>query len=273
MTHGYPVEILPKKEYELRLDIHSLLQVYPNLYVVRRIDGSRENLICQIDGDYVLSDEALKKIGVANFSVNLLGGNFDTERHLSYRPFDHITKLWDGEDIIRLAISEDMFEIKDSCFAVYYKVDDFLKFPMKQEVPFNKETEYTAFRTRAVANGADERYFEAFNKGITIVFPVNQRANHMPTYCNYWHVTFDTYSFDSPQIPIENNDSHGPIKRILRHLRHDFLTMQGIIKIPEYDTIAPYFYQKGKCNVLRRKFTTYVYRMGRLCKNRLKINL
>ena len=269
MAQNYPVEILPRKEYELNLDIPSILKAYPDLYVSRRIDGVKEELVEELDGDYVLRDKVLEKIGVANFSVNLLGGNFNTERHISYRPFDHITRPWDGEDV-RHAISEDMFEIKDPCFAVYYKVDDFLKFPMKQEIPFNKEAEYTAFRTRAVANGADERYFEAFNKGITLTLPVNQRVNHMPTYCNYWHVTFDTYSFDNPQMPIGNNDSHGPIRRILRHLRHDFLTMQGIINIPEYDAIAPYFYQKGKGNVLKRKFITCVCRMGRLFQNGLE---
>jgi hypothetical protein len=63
MVRNYPVEILPRKEYELNLDIPSMLKAYLDLYVSRRIDGVKEEL----DGDYVLQDKVLEKIGVANF--------------------------------------------------------------------------------------------------------------------------------------------------------------------------------------------------------------
>ena len=270
MANSYPVEILPKREYELKLDIHSLMKVYPNLCVSRRIDGEREKLVIPFDGDYVLSVEALKKVGVANFSVNLLGACFDTDAHIQFRPIgDTFTQSWNGNDL-SFEITEDLYERKEPCFAVFYNVKGFLEFPVKQEVTFVKENDYIAFRAKAIANGAEEKYVEAFKKGEKTSLPVHQRANHMPTCSNYWHVTFDMYSFDNPQVPIDNNDSHAPIKRILRLLRHDFLTMQGIINISEYDTIAPYFYLKGKCNVLKRKYTTCVKMLQRLSKRGLK---
>lgn len=257
MAHSYPVEILPKKEYELRLDIPSILKVYPNLYVSRRIDGAMEDMTIDFDGDKVLSDMALEKVGVANLSVNLLGALFDTTQHILYKPFRcAFTDNWNGGEL-QFDITDDMYERKEPCFAVYYNVKAFLEFPMTQSVLFQKEKEYIAFRTKAIVNGADERYFKAFEKGETIKFPVSQRANHMPTCCNYWHVTFDTYSFDNPNVPISSQDSSGPIKRVLRLLRHDFLTQKGIVEVPRYDTIPSCFYCRDWRSVCKRKVITF----------------
>ena len=111
----------------------------------------------------------------------------------------------------------------------------------------------TAMKNEEVKNPDDE----AFEKGETIEFPVTQSANHMPTCCNYWHVTFDTYSFDNPNIPIGSQDSSGSIKRILRLLRHDFLTLQGIVDIPEYDTIPSCFYYHDRRSIFKRKVIAF----------------
>lgn len=257
MAHSYPLEILPKKEYELRLDIPSISKVYPNLYVSRRIDGAIDEFTIGFDGDRVLSDKALGSVGVANFSVNLLGALFDTTRHILYRPLSIAFKEnWNGGEL-PFVITDDMYERKEPCFAVYYNVKAFLEFPMKQHVQFQKEKEYIAFRTKAIANGADDKYFKAFEKGETIEFPVTQSANHMPTCCNYWHVTFDTYSFDNPNIPLGGQDSSGSIKRVLRLLRHDFLTLQGIVDIPEYDTIPSCFYYHDRRSIFTRKVIAF----------------
>lgn len=257
MAHGYPVEILPKKKYELRLDILSILKVYPNLYVSRRIDGAKDDLTIEFDGDRVLSDRALNNVCTANFSVNLLGALFDTNRHIHYRPFmGAFTDNWDGSEL-QFEISDDMYEKKEPCFAVYYNVKDFLEFPMKQTVQFQKENDYIAFRAKATTNGSDEKYFKAFEKGETIEFPVTQRANHMPTCCNYWHVTFDTYSFDDPNVPIDSRDSRSTIKRVLKFLRHEFLTRQGIVDVPANDAIPSCFYCHNWNSKIMRKLIIF----------------
>lgn len=60
MAESYPEKILPKSNYILEMDIPQLLKVYPNLYVARRIDGDKHQLVLQVDGDNILSDAALR---------------------------------------------------------------------------------------------------------------------------------------------------------------------------------------------------------------------
>lgn len=258
MAESYPEKILPKSNYILEMDIPQLLKVYPNLYVARRIDGDKHQLVLQVDGDNILSDAALRATNVANFSVNLIGGLFDAGNHIQYRPLqDDITKPWKGECVT----SNDMdskYEIKEPCFAVYYKIADFINFPLIQEMNFQSENDFMGFKAIAAANRKEDIYLNAFSKGKIVELPVKKKVNHAPTICNYWHLVLDTYPYENPNTAISTSDTKGPYKRILRHLRSDFLTKWGVFEIKQSDTINKCFYLCGRKNELFRKVKYYV---------------
>lgn len=271
MALSYPIEILPRNEYELRLDIPLLLRAYSNLYVARRIDGEREKCIYQIDGDFLLLDEALDGISAANFSVNLLGGCFDVERHNHCRPLTKSFSIpWNGEEV-PTDISEDMFELKHPCFAVYYEVEEYLKFPLEETITLNKDKDYQAFITKEKAKGVEDKYLNAFKKGEPMIFAVNKKVNHMPTYCNYWHVTLDTYSFDALQTPIMSSGNRNSIDRMLKFMRHNFLTMRCVFDTPEFDILSQCFYYQGNFNVIMRKFIPIVQRIRNVQKRLMEL--
>ncbi len=258
MPESYPEEILPKSNYILEMDISKLIKVYPSLYVARRIDGDKHQLVIKVDGDDVLSDAALKTTNVANFSVNLIGGLFDANNHIQFRPLqDDITKQWRGEAISPNDMDRK-YEIKEPCFAVYYKITDFIKFPLIQEMSFQSENDFLGFKAIAGANRRDETYLKAFSKGKMVELPVKKKVNHIPTICNYWHLVLDTYPYENPQIPINTSDTKGPYKRILRHLRSDFLTKWGEFEIRNNNTINKCFYLCGKKNELMRKAILFI---------------
>ena len=178
MPESYPEEILPKSNYILEMDISKLIKVYPSLYVARRIDGDKHQLVLKVDGDDVLSDAALKTTNVANFSVNLIGGLFDANNHIQFRPLqDDITKQWRGEAISPNDMDRK-YEIKEPCFAVYYKITDFIKFPLIQEMSFQSENDLLGFKAIAGANRRDETYLKAFSKGKIVELPVKKKVNH-----------------------------------------------------------------------------------------------
>jgi len=239
----YPAEILPRQEYVLKMDMPKLIEAYPDLYVVRRIDGDKRSLVVKFDGDDVLLDLAYTSM-VANLSVNLIGGPFVVDSHLSFHPTNkEITKDWNGEEV-EIAILEGNYEVKEPCFPVYYKAKDFLEFPSFQEMTFHKENDFIVFKTKSVDNPLHEVYLNGFKKGETIKLPVKKLVNHAPTFCNYWHVVLDTCSFERPDTPIDTSDSNKPHNRILKQLRHDFLTKWGVFDIKTTYQIASSFYTK-----------------------------
>ena len=254
MPKNYPTAILPNKDYLLEMDIPQLVKVYPNLYVVRRIDGDRNQLVDQVSGDNVLSDAALKNVNVANFSVNLVGGLFHVNGHLEFRPVSgDITKRWKGEKVT-LEDFNGKFEIKDPCFAVYYKIKDFIEFPLIQNMTFQSQKEFIGFKAKVAANHIEETYLNAFEKGKTIDLPVKKNVNHIPTICNYWHLVLDTYPYERPEIPIDPSETSKPYRRILKFLRSEFLTKCALFEINQTHSIHRCFYQRGGKYALLRKW-------------------
>lgn len=245
MYKKYPASILPNKEYLLEMDMPQLLKVYPNLYAVRRIDGDKDQLVIQFSNDKILAAAALENVNVANLSVNLVGGLFIVNGHLEFRPISNdVTKQWKGEKV-SLEELNGKYEVKDSCFAVYYKIKDFIIFPLMQDMTFQTEKDFIGFKAKAAENHVEETYLQAFERGKTINLPVKKKVNHKPTICNYWHLVFDTYPYERPNTPIGTSETSKPYKRILKHLRNDFLTKCGTFEIEQTFTIHKCFYLKG----------------------------
>ena len=217
MESGYPLQIIPRECYSQSIDLGMLLNVNPFLRVSRRIDGNIKDLVLVVGGVRVLSVNAFQS-SVARLSVNLSGAKFNARRHIYYRPIDaSIFDSWDGRSLIRDFSGK--YEIISQCFPVYYRVRDFLDFPLKQDMTFNHQKEFDGFVANLPANKRENEYIQQFNKGKKLFFDVKKSVNHMPTYCNYWHVELNVFSFNDDFNPIEPGVSSGTCKRILKHLK------------------------------------------------------
>lgn len=249
MGDKYPLQLLPRDNYSQSIDLGMLLDVYPSLKVSRRIDGNKRELVIIDNGIKVLADRAYFG-SVARLSVNLSGAKFKARRHIMYRPTDKsILCSWDGDSFV--TDLRGKFEIKSPCFPVYYRVRDFLDFPVRQEMTFNHQKEFDGFVSTLPANKKENKYLQQFNKGEKLYFDVKKTVNHMPTICNYWHIEFNVFSYDDDDNPIDTGVSSSSCRRILSHLKSDYLTKQVSffhIAIP----ILPCFYKKGRKNQIIR---------------------
>ena len=123
----YPSKILPHATYRHRLGIERLLANFPDLMVVRMVAGTPLEYSDEIDGEEVLLPSVFRG-NMANLSMNLAGGLFDTARdaHLGFLPkSEEATNPWDyashSADMLK---DEDSYEYCNPCFGLCFRVDD-----------------------------------------------------------------------------------------------------------------------------------------------------
>ena len=84
----YPTEIMPRASYKRRLSIDKLLKMYCGLMVVRQVKGAPDDhMLITENGDKQLRETVFES-SMANLSLNLAGGLFDTNKdtHLRFLP-------------------------------------------------------------------------------------------------------------------------------------------------------------------------------------------
>ena len=236
-------EIKSSSCFNEKLDIDYLLSRGFNLCVSRRVDGEKNSVIKKLGNDNIIEDSAV--IGQpADFSVNLLGGRFGDD-HIGLYSNDEINNgNWDGR--LEPTLNAESITEKSPCFAIYYNIKDFLNFPVKQTKTFPKESEYKRFIQELSPEQLKEYGLEIYVKNKKYEFLVRKKVNHKPTNMNYWHVTFDLYSFESPNEEITSEDRNSSHRRILSHFSHDFLMKSFIIDNPLNYKIPCRLYIRGK---------------------------
>ena len=228
------------------MDIRKLVKLYPSLFVSRRVDGERRVLVRRINGLPFLLDEAFHGISVDDFSVNIVGGRFIPRKHIKYRPVDKtITASWDGSPI--LCPQEGMYEEKRPCFSVFYSVRQFYNFPLKQEMFFQKEKDFLGYVGKLSKNKQEQVYIKKFSAKESLSLPVKKCIDHRPTRCNYWHMTFNVFAFEDDDNPIQSETASKSQRRVLSHLKSDFLTKQIKLFVVQ-PSILSCFYRRGKVN-------------------------
>lgn len=244
MKLGYPSEIIPRSSYRTRLDIPLLVRFCPSFFVVRRIDGERNKLVRRINGHPFLLDEAYRRIHADDFSVNVVGGQFVARKHIRFRPLDErMTTQWDGQNA---HVSSDWkYEEKSPCFPVYYSAQQFYGFPLKQQLTFQRERDFEGFVKKLPSNKRESKYLKVFAIGTPLSLPVKKSIDHRPTFCNYWHVTFNVFSFEDDKNPICSSGATNSQERILAHLKSDFLTKQIYLCVIPFP-ILDCFYRNGR---------------------------
>ena len=102
MKPKYPEEIIPYPNYKNRMDVDELLNKYSKLLVVRVVEGNSEDFcISTQKGELELSPDVFKN-NMANLSLNLAGGLFNTDSnvHLRFLPATkEASEIWNSNNV------------------------------------------------------------------------------------------------------------------------------------------------------------------------------
>lgn len=246
----YPKEILPNPSYKIRIDVDELLSVYPNLLVVRRIEGCAEEFSVETrngDKEYYTK---LFNFNMANLSLNLAGGLFDTDSnaHLRFMPTRGLaTELWDGKDIESFMFEVDNYSVSDMCFGLCFFVSDI----HRKWIPFNM-----FFMSEGARNTYEQETIQATIDSLTpkdIILvgafarkrgPVKvygrTKVNHMPTKANYWHITLDSFR-PNEKVPVSPESKISSDHRMFVSLKQHLAQCCEINVKPDY-CIDPIYY-------------------------------
>lgn len=241
----YPTDILPLPTFKQRMDVDFLLTKYKSLLVVRMIEGRIDDYLLETEaGEKKLSEKVFAN-SMANLSLNLVGGLFDTRSHahLRFLPCgDEATRTWNGERVPpELYQSSDNYKIYEACFGLYFLCRDIHNrtFPFYKH--FESQEERDAYEKQVVSATSDEE--KAYDAHFVDVFEskkcsvrVNPRIklHHSPTMLNYWHMTLDTYRpTDTDYIhPAEKLKSAD--RTMFKALKQDLLQCCQIEILPDY---------------------------------------
>lgn len=241
---SYPNEILPNSNYKVCIGTDPLLEKYPRLLLVRMVDGYPEEYVMKGEnGEIVFSDRVFKN-NMANLSLNLAGGLFDTTsgRHLNFLPIKEVASAWTGEDIPSYLFDDtNTYIFYETCFGLCFYVSDIHNrtFPFYKHFESQQERDEYACRVQKIASEEemknDARLVGAFeSKKKNILVHPRLRVHHAPTKANYWHMTLDTYrptdiDYIRPEDKLNNSD-----KSMFKALKQDLLTCCEINLQPEY---------------------------------------
>lgn len=245
MKPKYPEEIIPRPNYKYRMKVDDLLEKYAKLLVVRVVEGHPEDYyIFTQEGEAVLSDKIFKN-NMANLSLNLSGGLFNTDNtaHLRFLPATkEASEIWESSSVpMELYDSEECYHFYDTCFGLCFFVYNihnrtfpFHKHFANQEERDNYETTVKTVKTE-LADNYDAQFVGAFvnNKTPVLVKPLI-RVHHIPTMVNYWHMTLDTYRpTDSGYIKATDKQNSSD-RKMLKALKQDLLQCCQININPDY---------------------------------------
>ena len=251
---AYPTEIMPRKSYRKLLCVDKLLRKYRGLMVVRQINGMPEDYMIVTEGG---EEEISTKVfgsSMANLSLNLAGGVFDTDKdaHLRFLPLSEIaTASWEGKkvnpDIVK---PQDSYSFTSPCFGLCFLVERIHERTFPFYKVFNTAEERDAYAQKAIeATTETEKAYDAHlvgafqKKGEKVEVKPRIKVHHSPTNANYWHATLDTYrpTDKSPVMPDE--DLGNSDKKMFKALKQDLVRCCDINRAPDY-RISRFSYTK-----------------------------
>lgn len=249
MCSGYPSIIQPQTNYRKRMDFQAMQKAYPSLVAVRLSEVSHaeafEDSIS--DGRLVLHYKAL--VSVIGMSMNLLGGLFDKDRHLYFRPTKDSPcyEDWDGESTYE--VKDGGYQMMpDDRFPLFYNLIEWDTYTFPYHVTAKSEQDFIdktdCMRKIAEETGVEQTLCKDF-PGKSKPFEVMARAriNHHPTLMNYWHYQLDCYSADSKEAITNDTKPGSLVKKLSMRLRNELkVRYQESVAELNY-TISPQYYR------------------------------
>jgi hypothetical protein len=171
----YPLSILPKKNYIIRIDIDKLCEEI-STSLVRRSQKKESELFNKFGK---LREDVLAEGDILNMSMNLLGGKFKS-KHIKFNPVKEATKIWDGKESIFYYKYHSFIQNLSQVTPIFFNVRDL----HNQSIPYqrSKDKDVTKLISKLNIKAIETEGKYEFN-GKSIV-------SHEPTLLNYWHVEF-----------------------------------------------------------------------------------
>lgn len=250
----YPIEILPRPAYKKKMEVDRLLAKYPNLLVVRLVEGRVDDYLLETEsGENILSDRVFKN-SLANLSMNLAGGLFDTacNAHLRFLPVTkEAAEAWEGECIApELYLGENSYALFDPCFGLCFFVRDIHNrtFPFYRH--FESQEERDAYELAAgESTSEEEKGYDAHFVGVfeskkkNVLVKPRIKVHHSASKVNYWHMTLDTYRPTDRNYIRHDEKQNSADKSMFKALKQDLMQCYKINLQPEYN-IVPCDYLK-----------------------------
>ena len=241
----YPSVILPRVTFKRRLNVDRLLRKYPELLVVRMVEGEYYDYLLDTESEEkILSDKVFKN-SMANLSMNLAGGLFDTSSHghLKFLPTSKEASLpWKGRKASkRLYSTPNCYKTFTPCFGLCFHVRDIHKrtFPFYKHFETKEERDKYAEEAKIAITEEEKKYdadyvgaFESKKKPVLVRPRI--RVHHSPSRVNYWHMTLDTYrptneNYVRPESKLNSSDS-----RMFKALKQDLVQCCCVDEMPAY---------------------------------------
>ena len=245
MKPKYPEHIISNPNYKLRFDIRTLLSKYPSLLGIRMIPGIIEDYTVESDkGDKVLTELVFQN-SMANLSMNLAGGMFNTDKNsdLRFLPIsEEAKKIWNGEQVPEdLYLNENNYSFTAICFGLGFLIRNIhcRTFPFYRHFESEQERNEYAEKANFVLSDEEKAYdahiVEAFkDKKTNVLTHPRIKINHSPTMLNYWHVTLDTYRPTEIEYVSSTEKLNSADKKMFKALKQDLLQNYLINPRPYY---------------------------------------
>lgn len=247
---GYPKQILPHPSYRRKLGIERLLQAYPDLMAVRKVDGNPQDFIRRGDnGESFILPEVFKG-NMANLSMNLAGGLFDVraDKHLSYLPVNEEAKKdWNGSEPSADLTAE--YTCRE-CFGLCFLIRSIHRRPFPYFRCFENQKSYDEYSAK-VEDAAKALNLEKdrllvgnfISKLNSIELKPYIKVHHSPTNANYWHVTLDTRRPTDTEFIDSEERQTSQDKKMFMYLKQDLVHHCGVNILPNYK-LKRYDYKK-----------------------------
>ena len=255
---SYPLDILPQPGFKNKLSIDKLLALYEDLMIVRLVHGKISDYMMKTEQGQDELSESVFENSMANLSLNLAGGKFDTrpDAHLRFLAKSEYGKSeWRGRSVRPGEFtSPDSYSDNFPCFGLCFRVRNV----HKQSFPFHKGFASLAERNSYASKVAsattewrgdpDAKLVGAFeSKRQPIVVRGRLEVHHAPTNGNYWHTTLDTFrpsdkSFIQPTSDRQNSD-----RNMFKALKQDLLQCYDIDSVPNYSILRRHYMKWIAC--------------------------
>lgn len=239
---GYPFRVYAHTSYRRKLGLERLLEAYPDLMVVRKVNGNPNLVISRGESGEPIVTMTVFNCNMANLSLNLAGGlfNVDSSSDLRYLPVKPEAILpWNGEEPSKALCDEYNFAAE--CFGLCILVRDIHRrtFPFLRHFDNQGARDEYAEHLESVTS-LELRKMNAYLVGVfdskvkkAEVRP-RIKVHHSPTMANYWHMTLDTYrpednTYVHPEEKLSSTD-----KKMFVSLKQDIVNHCKVNEKPNY---------------------------------------
>lgn len=240
----YPIIILPQTKYKKKLCIDRLLDRYAELMAVRLVCGSEEDYMLESEsGEKVISDCVFAN-SMANLSMNLAGGVFDTSAdvHLRFLPVsEYGTAPWCGAKVDADSfLAEESYSFNVPCFGLGFLVKDIhdRTFPFHKGFKNQQERDDYAKQVDEATTEKEKRYdaniVGEFKKNCPVPVRGRIKVHHSPTNGNYWHITLDTYRPNETDFVQPDGKKQSSDKQMFKALKQDLVQRCEVNSSPNY---------------------------------------